>query len=99
MFPVTSRYAAVATSLYIAADGSVKPYLLRRFVPPSQAMVIVAEHLVVRGDRLDNIAARYLGDPDQFWRLCDANDAMQPTELTAVIGRRIKIPFPGAQHA
>jgi hypothetical protein len=99
MFPVTSRYATVGTSLYIEADGSVKPYLLRRFVPQSQGMVIVAEHLVVRGDRLDNIAARYLGDPEQFWRLCDANDVMQPTELTAVIGRRIKIPFPGGQHA
>jgi len=61
-------------------------------------MVIVAEHLVVLGDRLDNIAARHLGDPEQFWRLCDANDAMQPPELT-VIGRRIKIPFPGTGHA
>ena len=30
------------------------------------------------GDRLDNLAARYIGDPQQFWRLCDANGAMQP---------------------
>ena len=35
-----------------------------------------------QGDRLDNIAARYLGDPEQFWRICDANGAMRPDELT-----------------
>ena len=26
--------------------------------------------------------AQYLGDPEQFWRICDANGAMRPEELT-----------------
>ena len=41
---------------------------------------------MVQGDRLDNITAKYLGDPEQFWRMCDANGAMRPEELTETIG-------------
>ena len=35
------------------------------------------------GDRLDQIAARFLGDATQFWRVCDANDAMARTPSAA----------------
>ena len=45
------------------------------------------------GDRLDNITANYLGDPEQFWLLCDANNAMHPDELTAQIGQKLRIPL------
>lgn len=99
MFSATSRYALIATGLFAVADDVVVPYVLRRFVPASTGLVIVTEHLVVQGDRLDNVAATYLGDPEQFWRLCDANDATDPAELTGTVGRRIKIPFPGAVRA
>jgi hypothetical protein len=34
---------------------------------------------VVQGDRLDNLAARYFGDAELYWRLCDANGAVRPT--------------------
>jgi hypothetical protein len=54
----------------------------------------MVEHPVVQDDRLDNITARYLGDPEQFWRVCDANNAMHPRELTEEIGRRLRIPLP-----
>jgi hypothetical protein len=56
--------------------------------------MIIAEHTVEEGDRLDNVTARYLGDPEQFWQLCDANDAMVPDELTEEIGRRLKVAMP-----
>jgi hypothetical protein len=49
---------------------------------------------VVQGDRLDLIAARTLGDSEQFWRVCDANDAMDPHELTAEPGRAVRVPVP-----
>jgi nucleoid-associated protein YgaU len=50
----------------------------------------------VQGDRLDNLAARYLGDPEQFWKICDANNVLRPDELTEEIGRvvRIALPYP-----
>ena len=34
-----------------------------------------------QGDRLDLIAAKYLGDPLIFWLICDANGAIDPNDL------------------
>jgi hypothetical protein len=92
MFPVTSRYHSIETAKWTTADGREIAYLRRRFVPPATTAVL-AEHAVAEGERLDNITAQYLGDPEQFWRLCDANLAMHPRELTAEIGRRLRIPL------
>jgi hypothetical protein len=49
----------------------------------------------VEGERLDNLTARYLGDPTQFWRVCDANEVFRPDELTETPGRTIDIAMPG----
>ena len=38
---------------------------------------------VTPGDRLDLVANRIYGDPLMFWRLCDANDAMDPVRMLA----------------
>ena len=93
MFPVTSRYYNIATLRLKTADGREIIYLSRRFLPPASKSILAAEHTVTQDERLDNITARYLGDPEQFWRLCDANNAMQPDELTAEVGRRLGIPI------
>ncbi len=93
MFPVTSRYHSVETATWSTSDGREIVFLRRRFLPAADGVVVLAEHLVAEGDRLDNITARYLGDPEQFWRVCDANDTMHPDELTAEIGRRLRIPL------
>ncbi|MGP1666428.1 MAG: LysM domain-containing protein, partial [Rhodanobacter sp.] len=75
----------------------------RRFVPAPENFALLQWHVVVQGERLDNITAKYLGDPEQFWRLCDANRALQPEELTDRIGRRLRITLPdgipGVPHA
>lgn len=95
MFPVTSRYYAIENVKYETPDGQEVVYLRRRFVPAVMVDApLIVEHVVTQGERLDNITARYLGDPEQFWRLCDSNYAMHPDELTAIIGRRLRIPFP-----
>lgn len=96
MFPVTSRYNSIPTATYDFPDGRQVVYLLRRFLPDSEKFTVLTEHLLTQGERLDNITARYLGDPEQFWRVCDANNAMQPEELTddAHIGQRLRIPLP-----
>ncbi len=93
MFPVTSRYAGVETAERVEPDGRRIRYLCRRFVPATSSSVL-AEHVVVEGERLDHIAARYLEDPEQFWRICDANRALLPRELVAEVGRRLRIPDP-----
>ena len=93
-FPMTSRYYGIATAMLITTDGRPVAYLRRRFVPPPERFALLLEHTVVEGDRLDNLTAQYLGDPEQFWRLCDANAAMRPEELTETVGRRLRITLP-----
>lgn len=92
-FPLTSRYYAIATTTLALPDGRTATYLRRRFLPPADRFALLQEHVVSEGERLDNITAQYLGDPEQFWRLCDANDAMRPEELEA-IGRTLRITLP-----
>jgi hypothetical protein len=93
-FGPTSRYALVDTATWVAPEGRAIVYLRRRFVPPPERFALLTEHVVVQGDRLDNIAATYLGDPEQFWRICDANVALHPAELTGELGRRLRITLP-----
>ena len=93
-FPPTSRYYNIASATFELPDGRKYAYLKRRFVPPPERFSLLQEHVVVQGDRLDNVTARYLADPEQFWRVCDANRAMRPDELTEIIGRRLRITLP-----
>jgi hypothetical protein len=93
-FPATSRYYQIETATLETAERKIIVYVRRRFVPSSDRFELLLEHTVVQGDRLDNITAKYLGDPEQFWRVCDANNAMQPDELTSVIARRLRITLP-----
>lgn len=93
-FQVTSRYYGIQTAILETTDGKTIVYLRRRFVPPVDRFELLQYHAVVEGDRNDNLAYQYLGDPQQFWRLCDANRAMHPQELTAQVGRKLRITLP-----
>ena len=79
-FPPNSRYAGVGTATLTTADGRNVAYLLRRFVPPPGQFAVIVEHVVGDGERLDVIAYNAFGDPELFWRLCDANNALDPDE-------------------
>lgn len=94
IFPLTSRYYGIGTAIVPAADGSPIIYLMRRFLPQPGRFATLQEHVVIDGDRLDNIAANYLGDPEAFWRICDANNAMRPDGLTEVLGQHLRITLP-----
>ena len=94
MFSITSRYYNIEQIEYQTPDGRKTVYLRRRFVPPPERFDLLTEHSVSEGERLDNITALYLGDPEQFWRICDANGAIRPDELTEIIGRRLRITLP-----
>jgi hypothetical protein len=93
LFPPTSRYFSTETATWESADGKPYRYLRRRLLPALDRFTLIQEHLVTEGDRLDNITARYLSDPEQFWRFCDANPVMRPEELEE-IGRHIRITLP-----
>ena len=93
-FPPTSRYHGIETATLEDAAGLTVIYLRRRFVPPPERFALLQEHVVKQNERLDNITAHYLDDPEQFWRICDANRAMRPDELTETVGRRLRITLP-----
>ncbi len=98
MFETNSRYYSIETVKMTVTDSAGQPRVIafkrRRFIASSAGTVTLVEHAVTRGDRLDLITARYLGDPEQFWRVCDANNAMNPAGLTAEIGRVLRVPVP-----
>ncbi|MCL4829490.1 MAG: hypothetical protein KJZ95_19140 [Caldilinea sp.] len=94
MFDYTSRYASLETATLTTADGRMVTYVRRRFLPPLDTQQIVAEVTVSDPDRLDLITARTVGAPEQFWRIGDANVALNPFDLTATPGDRVRIPAP-----
>ncbi len=94
MFQENGRYAQIPAATLVDGDGRQIAYLRRRFLPPVAAAATMAEHLVREGERLDNVTARYLDDPELFWQLCDANHVLHPAELLAEVGRRIRVPLP-----
>ncbi len=94
MFPPTSRYHLTKTA-HMGPDADHDlVYLRRRFVPRPERFETLFEHTVTEGERLDNITAQYLGDPEQFWRICDANGVLRPDELTETVGRRLRLTLP-----
>ncbi len=93
-FSPDSRYHGLDTAQWTRADGVTITYVRRRFVPPPEDFATLQEHRVAEGDRLDNLAASYLSDPQQYWRLCDGNGAIRPNELTDTIGEILRITLP-----
>lgn len=96
MFEPNSRYFDLETAKFKPAEGRAVAYKRRRFLPHGDAMPLLMEVTVQQDERLDHIAARATGGPEQFWRVCDANNAMNPEELVAVPGRRLRLPMPEA---
>jgi hypothetical protein len=94
-FPPASRYHGLPLATHVMPGGRTVVYVRRRLVPPADRFTPVAEHVVAQGERLDLIAAAHLGDPEAFWRLCDANGAMAASELETP-GRRLAIALPEA---
>lgn len=103
MFDPNSRYynletAVLETPALETSDRREVAYKRRRFLPQGNTMPQLTEVTVIEGDRLDTITARTLSDPEQFWRIADANDAMDPTELAETPGRRLRIALPQADR-
>jgi hypothetical protein len=90
MFTTRSRYSPVADATYHAPDGRTVKYKTLRITPETNS---TQNHTVAQGDRLDLIAYQEHGDAEQFWRICDGNDALRPDDLTQEIGARIRIPI------
>ena len=93
-FSALSRYAGLEQVPFALEDGRVVAYVRRRFLPDPARFALLQTHEVRQGERIDNLSAMYLGDPEQFWRLADANRAMQPERLLDTPGRQLLITMP-----
>ncbi len=80
MFLPGSRYGSLATYSFTCASGSTVQ-LTKLPTPGVQA--VLGYYRRSQGDRLDQIAGRYLSDATQFWHICDANGAVVPDALAA----------------
>jgi hypothetical protein len=80
MFFSGSRYIASSQYNLKSKDGTVVPVVK---APTPGSPVVLGYYRRQTGDRLDQIAARFLGDGTQFWRICDADGAMVPDALAA----------------
>ena len=73
-------------------QGNNITYLKRRFVPQPERFSLLYKHTVLQDERLDNLSNQYYNDPEQYWKICDANEVLQPDELTWESGNKIQIP-------
>jgi hypothetical protein len=89
MFFKGSRYETVPEGVFTDARGRQIPYKLLRIITDAPS---IQTRTVQSLDRLDMLAFQYYDDPEQFWRICDANLAVLPDELLEV-GRRLLIPL------
>lgn len=103
MFEPSSRYSECEDAIIEIDQAGTnnnnnKPrevrYKKRRIIPTSEEMSLLAKVTVRPGDRLDLISNRVFGDPQQFWRICDANETMYPPELTIKPGKVLRISSP-----
>lgn len=90
-FPADSRYHGKPLQRMILADGREVAFVGRRFLPPLGSYELVAVHEVQGGDRPDLLAAQYFADPEQGWRLAEANAIRDPRLVLTEAGSRIAI--------
>lgn len=93
-FPTSSRYKDVSLTTMVGNNGESIVFLRRRFLPDPEKFFLLQKHTVKEGDRIDNITSLYLGDPERYWQVCDANNVLVPNVLTETPGDTIKITLP-----
>jgi hypothetical protein len=91
-----SRYSNVGLALWCSPTGEEVLYRRRRFLPNPATLQPLAHAVVRYGERLDQIAAAKLGNALQWWRIADANNAMEPSALTRHPGTVLIVPVPTA---
>ncbi|AGC48173.1 hypothetical protein MYSTI_06900 [Myxococcus stipitatus DSM 14675] len=96
MIDSTSRYAALSQTPLVWTDPSGREirYVPRRFLAPADSYEVLAEAVVLGGDRLDLVAVRVLGSAEAWWRVADANETLDPETLTSEPGVRLRVPVP-----
>lgn len=91
MFLDDSRYAGLPTDTVLDAEG--RPVEVVRLRPLDTRSG--RSHQVRDRDRLDLLAHEKLGDGRAFWRIADANSALDARALVEDVGDTVQIPEDG----
>jgi hypothetical protein len=94
MFDQRSRYRDTENAEHVTDSGQVIIYRRRRILPRVEDMQMRGAVAVIPSERLDHLSARTLGDPLQYWQLCDANPVMNPAEMLEDASHSIQVPQP-----
>lgn len=89
MFSKTSRYHDLPDRTWRGPDGTEVVYRSRRLIP-GRHEAAAGRAVVAQSERLDLVAARTLGRAELFWRLCDANLALDPFDVVG--NRTLRVP-------
>jgi hypothetical protein len=92
--PPNSRYYGVEVRTRTGADGTVQTFLARRIIPATQRYRPLDRYRVTGHERIDALAESAFGDPEQYWRICDANGDQDPLDATTTEGRLLILPMP-----
>ncbi len=93
-FAPNSRYKAANVRQYTTPDGDTVPFVGRRIIPEMDRYRPLDRHRTVASERIDQVAAAFYGDPEQYWRICDANGIQRPSDAAEPVGRLLLIPLP-----
>jgi nucleoid-associated protein YgaU len=84
-----SRYVRTQVITPVNSTGTAPRVLDKRAIPETPGVIT---YIVVEGERLDQLAARFYGDATKYWLILDANpDCLNPFELLRP-GQQIRIP-------
>lgn len=93
MFDADSRYQNIDNAEIVDERGRTIVYKKRRFLPDPDGATPLVIATFTEGDRIDLLAARNYGDPEAFWRICDAHRVLHPRELERP-NTQIVVPMP-----
>lgn len=89
MFERGSRYEKVPTYTVSNAQGEPVEVVKPRLLPEVEGVVT---RTILQQDRVDLLAYECYRRGDLFWRIADANEVMDPAELTNEVGKAVEIP-------
>lgn len=93
-FGPNSRYYTVPLRTRTAPDGTVQAFVGRRIIPAPERYRVLDRVRVDGHHRIDAVSAAFYGDPELYWRICDANGDADPALATTPAGRLVAIPLP-----
>jgi hypothetical protein len=90
----SSRYYGLPSRTRTNADGTTDSFTGRRVIPALSRYRALDRYRVTGEERIDAVAAEAFGDPELYWRICDANGDADPGSATQPAGRLLIIPLP-----